>query len=587
MKCRQIVSLVLACAVVAVGLGVAGPPAGASYPGTNGLLAFSSGGQAWLARPDGTGGRAVTPPRPPDSFGGAGGAVWSPDGSKLLVVWADGCGTACQHSLYVVNPDGSNFRRLTGSLTIGDVHATWAPDGRTIAVSANNEISLFDADGTNARPLVKPGDGPAWSPTGDRIAYHGDGGIWTVHPDGTAPTQLTNDGGMEPEWSPDGAQLFYAVRTGTPSDQTAAVYRIRADGTGRTLTPFDDVPVWSPDGTRIAYTRPVDGGTSRETVIAKPDGSDATVVPNVPSVESWQPRRTDQTTTRVAGADRIDTAIAISHSGHDTGGASAAVLARADGFADALAGTPLAAARHAPLLLTPHDHLDARVEAELERVVSPGSTVYLLGGEAALSTDVEQDVASAGFDVRRLAGTDRYGTAAAIAAELGDVSTIFLTTGADFPDALSAGNAAALAGDSTVVLTAGDTLPQATRAYLDAHPSAARIAVGGPAARADSTAAPIVGRDRYDTAALVAGRFARLPAVAALASGETFSDALAGGADAAARQAPLLLTTRDDLPAATHAYLDERSTAINRVTVYGGTAAVGDVPAYFALLAFG
>lgn len=72
-----------------------------------------------------------------------------------------------------------------------------------------------------------------------------------------------------------------------------------------------------------------------------------------------------------------------------------------------------------------------------------------------------------------------------------------------------------------------------------------------------------------------------------VASGETFADALAGGADAAARGAPLLLTTRDNLPGATYAFLDDQGTAINRVTVYGGTAAVGDVPAYFALLAFG
>src|SRR5579884_1700253 len=87
--------------------------------------------------------------------------------------------------------------------------------------------------------------------------------------------------------------------------------------------------------------------------------------------------------TRLSGADRIATAIAVSTNAFPSH-ATAAVLARSDDFADALAGTPLAVAKNAPLLLTPPTTLDARVSAELQRVVPAGGTVYLLGGTVAL-----------------------------------------------------------------------------------------------------------------------------------------------------------------------------------------------------------
>ena len=65
--------------------------------------------------------------------------------------------------------------------------------------------------------------------------------------------------------------------------------------------------------------------------------------------------------------------------------ARAVVLARADAFADGLAGTPLAAALGGPLLLTSSDHLDTVTRDEIARVLPEGGRVVLLGGPAALS----------------------------------------------------------------------------------------------------------------------------------------------------------------------------------------------------------
>jgi hypothetical protein len=123
---------------------------------------------------------------------------------------------------------------------------------------------------------------------------------------------------------------------------------------------------------------------------------------------------------RVAGADRVATALAASQSAVATAGgdlgsrleAKAAVLARSDVFADALVGTPVAHADQAPLLLTGGDQLDPRVLAELHRLLPPTSHVILLGGTAALSPAVEQAVTDAGFLVDRKAGATRYETAA-------------------------------------------------------------------------------------------------------------------------------------------------------------------------------
>ncbi|MDQ1541630.1 MAG: hypothetical protein QOH29_2356, partial [Actinomycetota bacterium] len=76
------------------------------------------------------------------------------------------------------------------------------------------------------------------------------------------------------------------------------------------------------------------------------------------------------TLTRVAGADRIATAIAVSQAGFPIDhSAAVVVLARADQFTDALAGGPLAARFDGPLLLTTSAGITAAVATEIARVL--------------------------------------------------------------------------------------------------------------------------------------------------------------------------------------------------------------------------
>jgi putative cell wall-binding protein len=278
---------------------------------------------------------------------------------------------------------------------------------------------------------------------------------------------------------------------------------------------------------------------------------------------------------RLSGADRFATAIAVSSLQFPAaGGAAAVVLARADDYPDALVGSALAAARGAPLLFTSGSVLNAATQSEIQRVLVAGRTVYLLGGTSAIPASVATTLTSLGYLVTRYAGTDRYGTALAVANALGNPTTVLLATGTDFPDALAAGPAAAhVAG--AVLLTAGSILPSSVSAYLAAHPGRV-YAIGGPAVAADPSATALVGSDRYATAEAVAAAFFTAPATVGVASGATFADALAGGSMLARSAGPLLLSDPGVLSATTNAYLAAVKPTVTAAFVFGGPAAISN-----------
>lgn len=121
------------------------------------------------------------------------------------------------------------------------------------------------------------------------------------------------------------------------------------------------------------------------------------------------------TTERFAEDDPVTLAVGSSQVRFDGLAATHVVLARNDDFADSLAASPLTA--DGPLLLTPSAELAQLAEVEMQRVLPPGGTVYVLGGTAAIDATVEQQVTAMGYTVVRLQGPDRIATAIEIATE--------------------------------------------------------------------------------------------------------------------------------------------------------------------------
>ncbi|WP_425806853.1 cell wall-binding repeat-containing protein [Desulfitobacterium sp. Sab5] len=111
---------------------------------------------------------------------------------------------------------------------------------------------------------------------------------------------------------------------------------------------------------------------------------------------------------RLYGTDRFKTAVSVSNEGWDYG-AKTVVLARADNFPDALAGTPLAYGLNAPILLTDAATLSSDTENEIDRLAP--QDIIILGKEGAISSSIEETLKK-NYNVTRLGGQDRYETAA-------------------------------------------------------------------------------------------------------------------------------------------------------------------------------
>lgn len=183
---------------------------------------------------------------------------------------------------------------------------------------------------------------------------------------------------------------------------------------------------------------------------------------------------------RVAGADRYATAARITEVFPPA--AKTVYIASGEGFADALAGGVAAARQEGTVLLTGRSVLPAATRTRLaalapERIVVLGGTGAV---DAATLTAISRAAPSA--DVTRVAGTDRFDTAARVAARVWPrgSATVFVGAGNRFPDALNAVPAAAKAG-APILLTGTSCHPVQTTAARTALKATSTVTLGGAA----------------------------------------------------------------------------------------------------------
>lgn len=191
---------------------------------------------------------------------------------------------------------------------------------------------------------------------------------------------------------------------------------------------------------------------------------------------------TDKALTRIEGETRYETAAAISRFAFPNGNVDVVYVASGATFPDALAGGAAAGVAHGPILLTRPAELPAATATELVRLKP--KAIIVLGGTAAISAAVFSqinDYTPANSDTVRVAGADRYETSALVAEnrfKTVPISTVYLSSGQNFPDALAGAPLAASAG-APILLVRSDRVDPAVCEEVKRLQPTKVVALGG------------------------------------------------------------------------------------------------------------
>ncbi len=174
---------------------------------------------------------------------------WSPDGTRLIfTTFRDGDG-----SLYTMNPDGTDKRRLTSELG-AYCYPAWSNDGTRIAFTLGSDLSVMNADGSpiegQEHRHIGPGTEPSWAPDDSRLVFarwvDENFEIFLADPDGTREVRLTDNAApdLNPVWSPDGTQIAFS----SFRDGNWEIYVMNVDGSAQTRITDDPatdfLPAW-------------------------------------------------------------------------------------------------------------------------------------------------------------------------------------------------------------------------------------------------------------------------------------------------------------------------------------------------------
>jgi Tol biopolymer transport system component len=230
-----------------------------------------------------------------------------------------------------LDPDGYDVVVDGGSPTnLADINGTlWldiAPGVHSIELTGLADNCSVTGD--NPRDTTAPGEETfdvacEGSDVGGVVTYSMDGDLWQLNPDGTGDQQLTTDGAAPNEyahhsWSPDGTRMAFTKRVACGSNDCNTVFTSDEDGTNLVQVSHpapdegDSGPRWSPDGTKIVFWRRSEVSASIYSIrTVDPDGTNetevlASVSSDLPSVQVTWPTWTPAG--RIAFVERVNDA---------------------------------------------------------------------------------------------------------------------------------------------------------------------------------------------------------------------------------------------------------------------------------------